>query len=195
MIIKYFLQKARGPFGLIYYEACINEQDARTREKYLKSGMGKRYIRNRLKHFLSLTGYTFIEIIFVVVVLAVLAAIAIPRLGVPYAIKMKVKTAAQRLVSDLRYTRRLAITNHEDYKLSVGSTNNEYTISDADGTQVGITRSIDSDITVSADKDFIFESLGNADAASDTSISFSADGNQADITVTKATGAVNVSGP
>ena len=55
---KVFSTKKKGPFELIYYEACINEQDARTREKYLKSGMGKRYLRNRLKHFLSLTGFT-----------------------------------------------------------------------------------------------------------------------------------------
>ena len=48
--------KNRGPFVLIYYEACLNEQDATAREKYLKSGMGKRYLKNRLKRFLSLTG-------------------------------------------------------------------------------------------------------------------------------------------
>jgi putative endonuclease len=48
--------KHRGPFELIYYEACLHEQDATAREKYLKSGMGKRYVRNRLKRFLSLTG-------------------------------------------------------------------------------------------------------------------------------------------
>ena len=48
--------KSRGSFDLIYYEACTNEQDARAREKYLKTGMGKRYLRNRLKRFLSLTG-------------------------------------------------------------------------------------------------------------------------------------------
>ena len=48
--------KGRGPFSLIYYEACLNKQDARAREKYLKSGMGKRHLRNRLKRFLSLTG-------------------------------------------------------------------------------------------------------------------------------------------
>ena len=48
--------KGRGPFILIYYEACLNKKDAFTREKYLKSGMGKRYLRNRLKRFLSLTG-------------------------------------------------------------------------------------------------------------------------------------------
>jgi putative endonuclease len=48
--------KERGPFELIYYEACLNEQDTLAREKYLKSGMGKRYLKNRLKRFLSLTG-------------------------------------------------------------------------------------------------------------------------------------------
>ena len=33
--------KNRGPFVLIYYEACLNQKDAFTREKYLKTGMGK----------------------------------------------------------------------------------------------------------------------------------------------------------
>ena len=46
----------RGPWKLIYYEACHSEEDTRSRELYLKSGMGKRYLRNRLKRFLSLTG-------------------------------------------------------------------------------------------------------------------------------------------
>lgn len=45
--------KDRKPFELIYYEACLNEGDAYTREKYLKSGMGKRYLKNRLKKFLT----------------------------------------------------------------------------------------------------------------------------------------------
>jgi putative endonuclease len=48
--------KNRRLFSLIYFEACLNEQDATAREKYLKTGMGKRYIKNRLKRFLSLTG-------------------------------------------------------------------------------------------------------------------------------------------
>jgi putative endonuclease len=51
-----FSTKGRGPFALVYYEACLNKDDAFTRERYLKSGMGKRYLRNRLKRFLSLTG-------------------------------------------------------------------------------------------------------------------------------------------
>ena len=48
--------KNRGPFVLIYYEACLDLQDARRRERYLKTGMGKRYVKNRLERFLSLTG-------------------------------------------------------------------------------------------------------------------------------------------
>jgi putative endonuclease len=47
--------RVNGPYKLIYYEACGNQQDAFAREKYLKSGMGKRYVVNRLKRFLSLT--------------------------------------------------------------------------------------------------------------------------------------------
>ncbi|MFH1383856.1 MAG: GIY-YIG nuclease family protein, partial [Candidatus Omnitrophota bacterium] len=48
--------KKRKPFELIYYEACLHKEDALKREKYLKTGMGKRFIKNRLKRFLSLTG-------------------------------------------------------------------------------------------------------------------------------------------
>lgn len=48
--------RSRGPYKLIYYEASFDKTDARSRELYLKSGMGKRYLKNRLKRFLSLTG-------------------------------------------------------------------------------------------------------------------------------------------
>ncbi|HEY4520076.1 MAG TPA: GIY-YIG nuclease family protein [Candidatus Paceibacterota bacterium] len=48
--------KGRRPLELIYYEMCKNEGDARSRELFLKSGMGKRYLKNRLKRFLPLTG-------------------------------------------------------------------------------------------------------------------------------------------
>ncbi len=48
--------KNREPFELIYYEACLDKRDAIARERYLKSGMGKRYLKNRLRRFLSLTG-------------------------------------------------------------------------------------------------------------------------------------------
>jgi len=45
--------KGRDPFELIYYEAYRHPQDAR--EKQIKSGSERRYMRERLKRFLSLT--------------------------------------------------------------------------------------------------------------------------------------------
>jgi len=43
----------RRPLKLVYYEACLNQQDATKREKYLKTAWGERYIKNRLKQYLT----------------------------------------------------------------------------------------------------------------------------------------------
>lgn len=40
--------KGRGPFDLIYFEACTSQTAAIRREQQLKSGHGKRYLKNRL---------------------------------------------------------------------------------------------------------------------------------------------------
>jgi len=50
---KVISTKNRLPFKLVYYEACLNQQDATHREKYLKSSWGKRYIKQRLKNYLT----------------------------------------------------------------------------------------------------------------------------------------------
>ena len=45
--------KDRRPLNLIYYEACLNSDDATKREKYLKSHHGRMYLKNRLKSYLT----------------------------------------------------------------------------------------------------------------------------------------------
>jgi putative endonuclease len=45
--------KDRRPLELIYFEGCLNQQDATHREKYLKSFHGKMFLRNRLKSYLT----------------------------------------------------------------------------------------------------------------------------------------------
>ena len=50
---KVMSTKNRLPVELVYYEACLNQQDATHREKYLKTAWGKRFIKTRLKHYLS----------------------------------------------------------------------------------------------------------------------------------------------
>ncbi|MCA9390189.1 GIY-YIG nuclease family protein [candidate division WWE3 bacterium] len=49
---KVFSTKHRAPLKLVYYEACCNEDDAKRREKSLKSGRGKAYLKKHLKIFL-----------------------------------------------------------------------------------------------------------------------------------------------
>jgi len=45
--------KERRPLDLIYYEACLNQNDATRREKYLKTYKGKMFLRNRLKSYFT----------------------------------------------------------------------------------------------------------------------------------------------
>jgi Predicted endonuclease containing a URI domain len=45
--------KDRRPLRLIYYEACLSQDDATKREKYLKSFHGKMFIKKRLKSYLT----------------------------------------------------------------------------------------------------------------------------------------------
>jgi putative endonuclease len=45
--------KKRIPLNLVYWEGCLNQNDALKREKYLKTAWGKRYIKNRLHYYLT----------------------------------------------------------------------------------------------------------------------------------------------
>jgi putative endonuclease len=45
--------KNRTPLKLVYYEACLNQQDAIKREKYFKTTWGKRFIKSRLGEYLA----------------------------------------------------------------------------------------------------------------------------------------------
>jgi len=40
--------KSRLPFELIYYEACLSKEKSITREKQLKTGFGRSYLKKRI---------------------------------------------------------------------------------------------------------------------------------------------------
>jgi len=48
-----FATSFRGPWRLIYYEAYLNQEDALGRERYLKSGSGRRFLKAQLRHYLA----------------------------------------------------------------------------------------------------------------------------------------------
>ena len=50
---KVFYTESRLPVKLVYFEGRLNKEDAYSRERYLKIGMGKRYLKNRIKRGLT----------------------------------------------------------------------------------------------------------------------------------------------
>ena len=44
---------SRRPLRLIYYEAYCVEEDAQGRERFLKSGAGRRFLDKQLQHYFS----------------------------------------------------------------------------------------------------------------------------------------------
>jgi putative endonuclease len=40
--------KLRLPLELVYYEACLDEKKALRREKYFKTGFGRRFLKTRI---------------------------------------------------------------------------------------------------------------------------------------------------
>jgi len=41
------------PWKLVYCEIGLNKKDAQARERYFKSGLGRKYLKNRLKFFFA----------------------------------------------------------------------------------------------------------------------------------------------
>lgn len=138
--------------------------------------------------------HTLIELIVIVVILGVLTAIAIPRLGYSVLYRKQADTVARKVVTDLRRTRRLAIsdaaTNTDGFALNrSGST---YEIVDlSDGTTIpNGTFSIDSKISCSGGTNFQFGPLGNLKAGSDSQLSVSSEGKSFTIDIIPATGII-----
>jgi putative endonuclease len=50
---KVFSTKNRRPLVLVYFEGSKNQTDATRREKYLKTAWGKRYLKNRMRDYLT----------------------------------------------------------------------------------------------------------------------------------------------
>ena len=46
-----FATKFRLPFKLIYFEGCLNQEDAKRREDYLKTTQGRRFLGLRLLEY------------------------------------------------------------------------------------------------------------------------------------------------
>jgi Tfp pilus assembly protein PilE len=145
--------------------------------------------------------YSLAEMIVVVLILAALSFIAIPRLNFAALHHKQANTIAKKIVTDLRRTRTLAISyaanNTKGYRLQmVGSPlYTSYQIVDVNSSGTVDTQTIDSPISCTGGSLFNFGPLGNLlTGSSTTPITVSSEGKTYTITVISATGIVECTG-
>ncbi len=76
--------------------------------------------------FSSKKGFTVIELIMVILIVAILAVVVAPRITALYPIKLS--GAAEKLASDLRYAQNLAMSKHIDHRIAFDITAETYAV-------------------------------------------------------------------
>ena len=114
-----------------------------------------------------LTGFTLVEMIITVLLVGVLAAAVMPRLGGKGVLdQFRARALAHEIAVDMGYARRLAITNSQDYEIKFNTGLGTYDITTGTPPQsigVDFPKTIPSK-SISGKKKFEFQKLGNAKA-------------------------------
>jgi Tfp pilus assembly protein FimT len=143
----------------------------------------------------SEAGYSLVELIIVVIFLGIFAAIAVPRFDLAVISKEKADTVARKIVTDLRRTRSLAISdaasNTEGYELKMlgAAPYAAYEIENCDTEETVDSHTIDSKVSCTGDNKFEFGPLGNLKTGSGSGLTVAAEGKSYTITIVPATGA------
>jgi type II secretion system protein H len=144
-------------------------------------------------------GFTLIEVLLVIVVMAILAVIVIPRISKTGLYnRYIVYVTVHRIAADTRLARRLAVTTGDVHRLRCsaagGSSDyNEYVIQYQNGggwTTVGETKDIPDEITVSGDQEVQFNPNGSADG--DHTFRYRIDSDRYQVSVNEVTGRVKL---
>jgi len=111
------------------------------------------------------SSFTLVEVILTIVIMGILAAVVLPRFVKTGFIEgLTLRSAVSQVASDIRYTRRLAITNSRHYIIKFDFIQKEYKIykdSILPSNQIGETKKIPGNISCSGTGQFDFYSLGN----------------------------------
>ncbi len=140
-------------------------------------------------------GFSFLELVLVVSIAVILLYIAVPRLKFDTLGRYKADTTARKIVTDLRRTRSMAISdaadNNQGYELRQTGSPKGYEIINRDTSATVDSHTIDANIGVTwtGGSGFVFGPLGNQLNATNK-LTISAEGRTFDITVVQATGTV-----
>jgi prepilin-type N-terminal cleavage/methylation domain-containing protein len=140
-------------------------------------------------------GVTLVELLVVVLIIAIMAFVAIPRFSMATAQAGDAQTAAQKVAAGLRYTRSLAISNaainSKGFSLEMTGSGGYtgFRIVDLSSGKIVKTETINSGIKCTGANEFQFGPLGNVLVGSGDLV-FSAGGKTLNVTVVSATGMV-----
>jgi prepilin-type N-terminal cleavage/methylation domain-containing protein len=135
------------------------------------------------------TGFTLVELLLVVAVLAVMVSITIPRIGWSAMGKVEAKTSAREFSDHLKLARSLAIThastNSNGYKVVLSGPFTSYSLINV-ATLATVKGPIDipQGVICSGDSEFMFTPLGQLQGFGTLAVQFSKSGNIFIVTAT-----------
>ena len=144
----------------------------------------------------SVAAFSLIELLLVVVLLAVIAVVAIPRFGLDTLGGLAATTTTRKIASDMRLARSLAIsratTNSQGYavRMTGAAPYSGYEIVNIMTGETVSTKIISSDVSCTGDSEFRFGPLGSLSPGYGTALLVSGQGKQYALTLTSATGSV-----
>lgn len=142
-----------------------------------------------------LPGYSFVEIIIVVLVLGIMTLVAVPRLKYTIVSGAAAEVMTNKIVTDLRRTRRLAISDGADnpngyeLKFKNPSPYSSYDIINSQTSAVIDSHEIENPLVCTGPVSFKFGPLGSL-LTSDTQINIASEEKSMTITVIPATGMI-----
>jgi Tfp pilus assembly protein FimT len=141
------------------------------------------------------SAFSVLEAIILLTFVAVIAAIAVPRINFAAISKQTAECAARKIVTGLRRTRRFAISdaavNPQGFSLNIsGSSPYGYEVKTVNDGATLETHTFDSQVSCAGGTTFAFGPLGNLLDGSDTGLTVSAEGKTFTITIIPATGAI-----
>jgi Tfp pilus assembly protein FimT len=140
--------------------------------------------------------FSLLEAILIAAFIGIFAIIAIPRFNYAVVSKQKAEGTAKKIVTDLRLTRSLAISdavnNDKGFELNMLGSDpyTGYEIENRDTNEIISTHAFDDDVICNGSNKFRFGPLGNLSDTGHVQLTVSADGKTFTIIITSATGAV-----